>query len=51
LSAFKVPSYIAVIARSKVPFLSSGKVDRIMLRRQWMEELSAKAEAVGLEGQ
>jgi len=51
LSAFKVPSYIAVIARSEVPFLSSGKVDRITLRRQWMEELSAKAETAGLESQ
>jgi acyl-CoA synthetase (AMP-forming)/AMP-acid ligase II len=42
LSAFKVPRHIAVIAPSDVPFLSSGKVDRLTLRRQWMEELSAK---------
>jgi acyl-CoA synthetase (AMP-forming)/AMP-acid ligase II len=51
LSAFKVPRYIAVIAPSEVPFLSSGKVDRLTLRRQWMKQLSAKAEAVGLDSQ
>ena len=47
LSAFKVPRHIAVIAPSEVPFLSSGKVDRSTLRRQRMEELSAKVGAVG----
>jgi acyl-CoA synthetase (AMP-forming)/AMP-acid ligase II len=51
LSAFKVPRYTAVIAPSEVPFLSSGKVDRLTLRSRWMEELSAKTEAVGLESQ
>jgi acyl-CoA synthetase (AMP-forming)/AMP-acid ligase II len=51
LSAFKVPRHIAVVAPAEVPFLSSGKVDRLTLRRQWMEELSAKAEAVRLESQ